>query len=292
MTKTESSTIKVQLKLPFYLQLEKQYTIPYLKMCSEKLSKFKLCDIAISFINKQCEYNMPHQNTTIIIRLESSHSLTGDDVNFFVCRNCLEIINRVIMAYHAATGSWVNAGFINPIGLTEIQLNAEIFVNRNDFRDRKPFHSFNSFPLEPEKEREFEDYLGGVKIPLPRLLITNAILLLEQGQYSLSALQSIIAIEVHLSNEISEKLKLKGKSQKEIDEYLKATLGEKLLSSRPDDERAETYWSKINGFPNIYTKIKSDYKIRNDIAHKGYIASKNEARNVVTLARDFIKLIP
>lgn len=293
MKKKEGTKVEVRLKFPFYLQLKKQYKVPYGNICTEQLNQLKSSDIEISFLHNQCESEFTHMNTTIIIRSESPYPLNEVDVNFFTCSNCLEIINRVIMAYHASTGSWSNAGFINLIGLTEIQLNAEISLNGNDFRDRKPFQSFCNFPLQQEQEREFEDYLCGAMMPFSRLSITNAILLLEQGQYSLSVLQAIIAIEVHLSNEIIKKLKQNGKSQMEINKYSELTLGGKLSFSPSDDKSAEKYWSNINGFTTLHSKIKNDLNpLRIKIVHYGYIPNKDEAVSAINVARKFIKSIP
>ena len=56
-----------------------------------------------------------------------------------------------------------------------------------------------------------------------RLFLTNAILSLEQGQYSLAVLQVATAVELHTTQYVSGELKVAGWSPKEVTDYEEKT---------------------------------------------------------------------
>jgi len=114
---------------------------------------------------------------------------------------------------------------------------------------------------------------------------------LEQGQYSLAVLQASIAVELRLTQFIVQKLKLAGWLNEAIKPYKEMTLGRKLNISRPDPWSLETYFSGKD-FNNLYKRIrKSLNKLRNDVAHDGYLPSHQEAIDVVKMARGFLKML-
>ena len=77
-------------------------------------------------------------------------------MNTFAIRNCLEILNRVIASYQATTGEVIDAGFIFPMGTSDMQLFAEIRVNGEDIRDRWPSLRFDTSPLSLGEVDEFK----------------------------------------------------------------------------------------------------------------------------------------
>lgn len=295
------STVEVTFDLPFYLRVANALTIPYEKMCQEaQVPELVGCTLGITFsqrdagkINKMSHPNVQYERTTVSIKVETSLNLSEDSVGRFAIVNCLEILNWVITSYQATTTEVSNAGFIFPLGTSDMQLFAEIRVNGNDFRDRWPGHSLNTFPLSVDEAKEFERYLTRQEdLPLSRLFWTNASLSLERGQYPLAVLEAATAVEVKVTQIVTGKLKAAGWSDQAIKPYERMTLGQKLQIPRTDPRSLETYFNTVSEFPTTYKQVKDDLTpLRNRVAHRGHMASHEEARQAVSMARKFLKAL-
>lgn len=293
------STIEVTIDLPFLLRLEDSLTVRYEEVCQEaRLPELVGQDVQITFSQKPAgtidKSDWPEkERTTVVIRIETGDGLSEDSVSAFAIRNCLEILNRVITSYQATTGEVSNAGFIVPLGTSDMQLFAEIRFNGQDIRDRWPSHNINTIPLRSDQVEEFKDYLTGQKdLPLSRLFVTNAILSLELGQYSLAILQAATAVELRLTQVVSDKLRAAGWSDQAIEPYERMTLGQKLQIPQTDPRSLETYFHGVSDFNASYKQVRDDLTpLRNRVAHKGVLASREEAKRAVEMARNFLRIV-
>lgn len=286
------------MDLPFFLRLEGCVNVTYDEVCREsEVPELKGHNIQITFSRTPAssidKSGWRHERTTVAIALQTPKQLRDDSVNAFAVQNCLEILNRVIISYQATTGEVSNAGFIFPLGTSDMQLFADVRVNGRDFRDRWPFHSLNTFPLPNDKIAEFKHYLTEPhNMPLSRLFLTNAALSLGRGQYPLAILQAATAVELRVTQLICAKLKTAGWSEKAIEPYEKMTLGGKLQIPRTDPRSLETYFDGVSGFAGVYTQARDDLTpLRNHVAHQGWLASHQEARRAVKIANDFLAIV-
>jgi hypothetical protein len=235
---------------------------------------------------------MNFEHSTVIIRVFPPAPLDQDEVSTFAITECLKIINHIIMSYQAATGEFGNAGYISPLGTSDMQLFPAILVDGADFRDRWPGHSYYNMPLSVPEERDMQDYLAGKPLPVVRLLSTNAALLLNRGQYSACVIQAATSVEVGLTQYIRDKLSSVGWSAAAISPYEIMTLGAKLNIPGTDPRSLDTYCNGISGFTILYGQLKSQLvPVRNSVAHRGHLATKDEAIAAVDNAADFLKLL-
>ena len=221
-------TIEVTIDLPFYLRAEDPLTVLYEEVCQEaQLPELAGHNLEITFsripagpIDKS---DWPtKERTKISIKVETPTNLSETSSGTFAIRNCLEILNKVITSYQATTGEVSNAGFIFPLGTSDMQLFADIRVNGQDIRDRWPSHSVNTFPLSADQVNELKRYLiSQDELPLSRLFLTNSILSLERGQNSLAVLQAATAVELRMTQHMVGKLSTTGWSTKKITNYEK-----------------------------------------------------------------------
>ncbi len=295
------SLIEVTFDLPFYLRVENAFVVLYEKVCREaQVPELVGRTLEITFsnrdagkINRMSRPKVQYDRTTVSIKVETSSNLLEDSVGRFAIQNCLEILNRVIVSYQATTGEVANAGFIQPLGTSDIQLFAEIRVNGKDFRDRWPGHSLNTFPLSADQSSEFQRYLVGQQdLPLDRLFLTNAALSLEQGQYPMAVLQAATAVELKVTQVVSQKLKAAGWSDQAIAPYERMTLGQKLQIPQSDPRSLGTYFNTVSEFPTTYKQVKDDLTpLRNRVAHRGHMASQEEAKQAVSMVRKFLSTL-
>ena len=278
--------------------MEGAVEVPYDKVCKEpRVPELRGQNIKITFSRQGArridKSAWTYERTTITIMAQTAQSLSKDSKNKFAIRNCLEILNKVIASYQVTTGEVSNAGFISQMGISDMQLFADIRVDGKDFRDRWPSHSHNTKPLLAAEMAEFKHYLSGQNdLPLSRLFLINANLSLERGQYSLAVLQAATAIEIRVTQYMVGKLKENGWSQKAIAPYEKKTLGNKLQISQTDPRSLETYFTGVRGFTDIYKKVKDDLTpLRNDVAHRGYLACQEQAKRAVDMASEFMKIV-
>jgi len=290
--------VEVTIELPFFLRLEGSISVKYDEVCKKSvLQELSEHDIKITFSRRPAasidKSDISYERSTIMLKLEAQKQLSGDSINFFATRNCLEILNRIITSYQVTTGDVNNAGFIFSMGTSDMQLFADIRVNGMDIRDRWPFHKYNTIPLSKNKETEFKAYLTNQQdLPLSNLFFTNAALSLERGQYPLAILQAATAVELRITQVICGKLMTAGWSDKAIKPYTNKTLGGKLKIPNTDLRSLETYFNGVKGFPDVYMKVKDNLTpLRNNVAHRGYLASDAEAVKTVKIARDFLKIV-
>lgn len=288
------------MDLPFYLRLENPINVSYDEICLDShITELSGSKIQIAFSNKDApsidKSDWSHTRTTITLTLKTQMQISDETVNNFTMNNCLEIINRVITSYQAITGEISNAGYILPLGTSDIQLYADIRIGKKDFRDRFPGHNQNTFPLEANKVTEFKSYLTNQKkVPLSKLFITNARVSLERGQYSLSILQGATAVELRVAQIVIERLKAAGFSDEAIKPYEKMTLSNKLNIPKTDPRSLETYYDRVNGFMDIYRMVRggsSWIKLRNNVAHRGHLATKPEALRAFRIVNKFLTIV-
>lgn len=288
--------IKVTVKLPFLLRLENPLDAPYRDVCSEpRVPELENCLLHIAFSRNARVIDMSNAErprTTVEIEVDAPAALSDESVGHFATRDCLKILNRIIDAYQAATGEVSNAGYIAPLGTSDMQLFADIRLDGKDVRDRWPSHSVNTSPLSTEQQQEFETYLQGAEPPLPRLFLTNAMLLLERGQYSLSIVQAATAAELRLTEYIRAKLTAARMPAKTIRDYEHKTLGAKLRIPCSDPMSLETYFRSDPKFPVLFNSLKDPLnKSRIQVVHHGHLASLEEAHKVIKIAREFLRLV-
>ena len=291
-------TVNVTMELPFYLRLEAPISVSYDRVCSDpKIPELSGRTILVEFTRRPVlpidRSDWQYVRTTVSITLKTPGKLSTASINTFAIQNCLEIINRVITSYQATTGSVHNAGIISPIGMSDVQLFADIRVDGKNFRDRWPGHSTYTFPLQEDELEKFNNYLSDRNsIPLSRLFLTNASLSLQRGQYPLAILQGATAVELRVTQVIIDKLKASGWSIKAIEPYEKMTLGIKVQLPRTDPRSLETYFNKTAGFSDIYKRVRVDLiPLRNKVIHFGYLASHQEALQAVMITRDFLSIV-
>ena len=185
--------VEVNIPLPSFLRLENALELSYGDVCGDPpITALRGSVVQINFTRLEGVIDnsgLTHARTAVSIRAETETQLAEEEINRFAIRDCLLMANKVITCYQATTAEVSNAGYISPLGTSDIQLFAEIRVDGKNFRDRWPFHDMNTVPLSAKEEGEFSSYLLGSDLPLPRLLLTNALLLLNRGQYSLSVIR-------------------------------------------------------------------------------------------------------
>lgn len=291
-------TVEVSIDLPFFLRLNDSYIVPYKKVCKEpQLPELKRQKVQIKISQRPAgtidKSEWPKVQSTVVIRLDMPTQLSNDSVNTFAIRNCLEIINKVISSYQATTLNVHNAGFIIPLGTSYMQLFAEIRVNGQDFRDRWPSYSLNTFPLPSDQVEEFQRYLNDQdQLPLSKLFLTNAMLSLEIGQYSLAVLQAAIAVELRLTQVSRTRLVARGWPNEAIEPYEKLTLGQKLRIPKKDPRSLKFHFRQVAGFSELFKKIDNKLtRLRNDVAHRGHVASPQEAMQAVEMAGEFLRMV-
>lgn len=291
--------IKVKIDLNFFLRIQGPLVVSYHDVCTEgQLSELRGQKVEITFLRRdpgaidKSEWSAKPRST-VVMSVETAAPLLGDSKGTFAIRNCLDIINKVITSYQGATGEISNAGFIVPLGTSDMQLFAEILVDGQDFRDRWPSYSFNTVPLSAEQLREFNSYLTGLQQPpLDRLFLTNARLALEQGRYPLAVLQAATAVELRITAVVSEKLRVAGWSEQAIEPYERLTLGQKLQIPFTDTRSLETYFNGVSGFDALYKQVRGELNhLRNRVAHRGYLVTHDEAIKAVRIASKFLKIV-
>jgi len=282
--------LEVSIDLPFLIRLETPVSIWYETICHEnQIPDLLGKQVGISFQKVATDADdrtgWPSERTKVTIRVEAPEEWSDELTGRFAIRNCLDILNRVITSYQAATGEVSNAGFISPLGTSDMQLFADIKVNGLDVRDRWPSRGINAFPLKTDEVSEFGRYLSGeLPFPMARLLFVNAITSLERGQYSLAVLQAAIAVELRLAEFIRAKLRAAGWSNPAIQPFEQMTLGGKLNLAPTDPRSVETY------LPGIRTPVLSELlPLRNDVVHRAHLATHEEGERAVSVANGFLR---
>ena len=291
-------TIAVTMPLKYYLRVEHAVTVPYAHVCQEQpLPELQGCDVEITFLRGSepeegsiLEGGAPR--SAIRIQITAEENFEDATVNRFAISNCREIINRIILAYQATTGEWSNAGFISPVGTSDMQLFAEIMVDGEEFRDRWPTESFSTIPLEQGQASEFERYfIGEEDLSLPILFVTTAVSSLEQGQYAMAVLLAATTVELRTTQAVSARLRDAGWSEPAIQTYERLTLGGKLQIPPTDPRSLATYFDGVDGFSDLLGRARDELVgLRNDVAHRGYLPPHQSAIDSVEIARSFLHL--
>jgi hypothetical protein len=231
--------------------------------------------------------------TTVCTEVEVKSSLSEDSVNRFVLTNFEEITNRIILSYQSVTGEIDNAGFINPIGMSDIQLFATILVDGRDIRDRYPFSSLNTRSLDLTQLAEWRlRMVDSEQLPLAIIFLTHGRLSLERGQYASAVIQCATAVELRTTQTVRGLLNTAGWTDKAIGEYERLTLGQKLGIPKTDTRSLETYLDGVPGFAEAFDSAKRDLvPLRNKVVHKGYLPWNDESLRALNIAVDFLRVV-
>jgi hypothetical protein len=292
------SSIEVSIDLPFFLRLEKPVSVLYEDVCKESpIPELSGRNVEIVFSKQSVtaagRSGASTWQSTVGIKVNTSQPILDQSVKTFAISNCLEILNRIVTSYQAVTGEVTNADFIVPVGLSYMQLFAEIRVDGRGIRDIWPSQKLTKVPLSTNQNKGFERYLTGQDdFPLSRLFFMNALLSLERGQYPLAILQAATAVELRITQFVSSKLKAAGWSDEAMKPYERLTLGRKVQIPQTDPRSLETYFNGIPGFAPLYSDVRSVLTpLRNSVAHRGHLASQEEAKRVVEMAGKFLKIV-
>ena len=270
----------------------------YGDVCQESpVADFEGQELRISFASRDAE-NIDnssfgfHQRTTITIQISCDARPSDDVINTFAINNCRELVNRVVIAYQATTGEVDNGGFITPVGTSYMRLFAEIYLDGDDVRDRWPFRSGTNISLSGDEVERFREYVtGGNSLPIGNLMLTNASIQAEQGQYSLAVFLAAAAVESRLTAYVVEKMEGDQIHQREITKYKNKPLGYKLGRIAGEADSIETYLGGDEAYASLHAKLKGrlNKELRIPVVHNGHLASRDEAREANDLAYQFFR---
>ncbi len=292
------STVAVTFELPFYLRLDSPFSIDYELVCREnRLPELMGSTIRISISPRAAadidRSDWPKVRSTVVVSADTPTPLPYEAVSHFAIQNCLDILNSLITSYQATTGEVSNAGFIVPLGTADMQLFAEIRVDGRDVRDRWPSHNINTMPLSQSEVDEITGYLSAQhSLPLSRVFLVDATLSLERGQYPVAVLLAAGAVDLRITQVVRVQLRAAGWSDSKIGSFEGLTLGKKLWKPMGDPQSVETYFHAVGGFPSVLSRAVADLvPLRNLVAHHGHLATHEEAKGAVAIARDFLRLV-
>lgn len=274
--------LRLEIEVPFYMRLEDSWTLPYSRLCPKPrlaIIENEVITVGFDAVSRQIDNSgLIATRTVIVIDVTSKVVLTDQEVNTFFIRDSLRILNRLIASYQAVTGEVRNAGYIELLGMSDVQLFANLSVDGQNIRDRWPFHNANTFPLErPEIEQIQQKMLGARMVP-ESLFSANAQLLTNRGQYSLAVVQAAVAVELRITRFIVRRLRHQGRSKTYVEAYRRETLGRKVRHVAPDPRSLEVYCSARPRLKELLRRLRTSFTpLRNRVAHEGHLASQEEA---------------
>lgn len=122
--------------------------------------------------------------------------------------------------------------------------------------------------------------------------MTTARLYLERGQYSLAILQAATAVELKITQIVSQNLRIAGWSEDAIKPYERMSLGRKVDIPPTDPRSLVTYFATVTGFADSYMKVRGELTpLRNRVAHHGLIAAREEAINALAVTSEFLGIV-
>lgn len=278
--------LRFEIEVPFYIRLEGSWSLPYARLCPKpRLASLESTDVTVGFDAADRRIDNSGnvaRRSVIVIEATSGKMLTDEDARKFLISDSLRILNRLIASYQAVTGAVSNAGYIEPLGLSDIQLFANLSVDGQDIRDRWPGHSTNTFPLDgPEVEQIQQRMLGARMVP-ELLFSANARVLINRGQYSLAVVQAAVAAELRITRFIVRRLRGQGQSKEYIDKYRGETLGTKVWHRAPDPRSLEVYCTTQPKFKALLRRLRKSFtRLRGRVVHEGHLASQEEAMRCV-----------
>lgn len=274
--------LRLEIAVPFYIRLENPWSLPYSRLCPQpRLASLESEAVTVSFdaVDRRIDNSgNVATRSVIVIEVTPTEMLTDEEVSTFFIRDSLRILNRLIASYQAVTGEVSNAGYIESLGRSDIQLFANLSVDGRDIRDRWPFHTANTFPLErPEIEQIQQRMLGARMVP-ESLFSASAHLLINRGQYSLAVVQASVAAELRITRFIVQRLRRQGRPKEYVDTYRRQTLGNKVRYTAPDPRSLEAYCRTRPRFKALLRRLRESFTpLRNRVVHEGHLASQEEA---------------
>lgn len=279
--------LTVTIPLPYRLRLKDLPRLSYSDIdIDDKLSELSDAKIIIKFLESES------QNTILQIKLELEKEIDSRLVGKFVSTECRKIVNLIIKSYQSVTGSWSNAGLISPIGTSYLQINSRIEVN-GEIINAQAFQFVNTFLLNSSEQIQvFEHIVGKKALNLPKVYFTIARELQERGNYSLSYVQTVRAIEAAITEFIVKKMQISKSSVKEITDYKNCSLGKKLKNFKiSDPQRLDTHLGSYQNWGVIYTNLDRMRDKRNKIIHHSDDASKDESLQAITNGKEFFSML-
>lgn len=145
-------------------------------------------------------------------------------------------------------------------------------------------NDIDSVDLQTLKTRLISDY----KVPPTRSLILTTKNLLERGEYRSAIIEANAALEMSVAEKITQKMKVVGKSDSEIDNYLSRT--ETNFFQRCDFQlKAKASKSFVNDNTTLWNTINSHRRtFRHKIAHTSLIPNPKDVEVIID---DFEKAI-
>jgi hypothetical protein len=237
--------LRLDIEVPFYIRLEDPWSLPYSHLCPKpRLASLESEAVTVSFdaISRRVD-NSGHVATrsVIVIEVTSRKVLSDQEVSTFFIRDSLRILNPLIASYQAVTGEVSNAGYIESLGMSDIQLFANLSVDGQDIRDRWPFHTASTFPLERPEIEQIQRRMLGTRMVPESLFSANAHLLMNRGQYSLAIVQAAVAVELRITRFIVRRLRRLRWPKGDVEKYRGETLGAKVWYKAPDSRSLEAY---------------------------------------------------
>ena len=100
------------------------------------------------------------------------------------------------------------------------------------------------------------------------------------------------AVDLHVTLAVRGKLQTAGWSDAAIRPYERLTLGQKLRLPATDPRSVAAYFGTDTGVPVLLERALAELlPLRNRVAHQGHLASHDEGRRAIAIARDFLRLV-
>lgn len=279
-----------RVPLPFYLRLEAEVKVDYdvlpilTKRAALEGKTFRVRPISVpAYVGRS---GMPSPRSTLEIVLETKKLPQGlkAALSDGLLPEVLAVVNHVIDAYRSATRETRNGGFVTRLGLSDLQLFAELELDGVHLRDRWPEPSFNTFPLAPNRKGDFLACVADASMITPEsIFLCEAMIALARGQYCQSFILGTVVIEVRLTEAIAANLtKLDAQGFR----GRKLTLGNKLRLKPNDKAYAPKHFRHLGGFQGFWDDLKCINKTRNAILHHGHLTvTSEEAAAAIKAAR-------
>jgi len=279
--------LTVKIPLPYRLRLKDFPIVQYSNIAiDDKPNELSNAKISIKFLESE------NYNTILLIELALEYKCDSRFIGKFVYTECNKIVNLLIKSYQSVTGSWSNAGLISPIGTSYLQVNSQITADGKKINARA-FQLINTFPLKPSEQiKVLEHLVGREPLNLPKIYFTIARELHERGNYSLSYVQTVRAIETTITEFIVNKMQISNFSINEINAYKKLPLGNKLNNWKiPDPRKLDTHLGSKPNWKTIHSYLNKIKNKRNNIIHHSEDASRDESLLAINIGNEFFSIL-
>jgi hypothetical protein len=178
-------TFTAQVPLPFYLRLRGQFQLIYDSLPVEErhaalsAKTFRVCPVARTADVGGSGMPVPRATLEIALEFDELPEELRCLFEGALLHDLLVIANHVIDAYRSASRESSNAGFIARIGLSHLQMFAEL--DGEDLRDRWPQLSHSHLPLSPRARAAFLSCLADSRKIVPEsIFLCEAMIALQR----------------------------------------------------------------------------------------------------------------